>query len=156
VRDVWEDFLGQIEGGGDMPEVIRNFPLKLKKKSGDTLDVLMTKILVRDEAGNLAGAHVVAVDVTEEKRATEALRVSEERFRKLYTQTPVMMCALDDDGRIKDISNHWCRALGYKREEVLGRPGDDFFTEDTVRCIEDYRSCSPSVLKSAKARWTWS
>ncbi|MHC5079079.1 MAG: PAS domain S-box protein [Planctomycetota bacterium] len=145
-----ENFFHRGLTGGDLSEYFKNAPVRMRKKDGTAIDVFMTTIFELDADHNINGMLSVAVDVTEEKKAVDALRVSEERFRKLYTQTPVMMCAIEDDGRIKDISNHWCRTLGYKREEVLGMPGTDFFTQDTVRCLDDFHTCAPGFLKSAK------
>lgn len=54
-------------------------------------------------------------------------------LRALYEETPVMMHAIDAEGRIEMVSNLWLAALGYTREEVLGRPSTDFLTEESAR-----------------------
>jgi PAS domain S-box-containing protein len=61
----------------------------------------------------------------------EELRLSEERYRRLYNQTPVMLHSIDDDGRLVSVSDYWLETLGYERSEVLGRRTTEFLTESS-------------------------
>jgi PAS domain S-box-containing protein len=74
---------------------------------------------------------VTGHDVTDRKRMEEELRRSEERFRNLCTQAPVMLLSFDPDGRIRDVSNYWLQTTGYERHEVVGREGWQFITPDS-------------------------
>jgi len=76
-------------------------------------------------------------DITERKRAEEALRESEERYRTLYQKTPVMVHSIDRDARLINVSDYWLETLGYEREEVLGRSIVEFYTENARRYAED-------------------
>ena len=53
----------------------------------------------------------------------------EERFRKLYMETPVIMHSLNKEGTIVEANEEWLTALGYEREEVIGHHWEDFMTE---------------------------
>ncbi|MBI4797684.1 MAG: PAS domain S-box protein [Desulfarculus sp.] len=71
---------------------------------------------------------------TEIQRRTSAeneLRHSEERYRALYQRTPAMLHSIDHDGRLVSVSDHWCEALGYQPEEVIGQKLTDFLAEDS-------------------------
>jgi PAS domain S-box-containing protein len=70
----------------------------------------------------------IAIDITDTKLAEAALQASEERFRELYNSTPVMMHSADGNGRIVSVNEHWLTTLGYRREEVVGRRGEEFIT----------------------------
>gem|GEM_PF-547664 len=59
------------------------------------------------------------------------LRESEERYRGLYQNTPVMLHSIDNAGLLASVSDTWCRKLGYTREEALGRNVLDFLTEES-------------------------
>jgi PAS domain S-box-containing protein len=67
-------------------------------------------------------------DVTLHDRTEAVLRDSEERYRSLYANTPVMMHSIDAEGRLVSVSNAWLEGLGYTREEVIGRRSVEFLT----------------------------
>jgi PAS domain S-box-containing protein len=71
-------------------------------------------------------------DIVEHKRAEEALRQSEQKFRLLYDNAPLGYQSLDEDGLIIEINQTWLDILGYAREEVIGRWIGDFLTPDYV------------------------
>jgi len=65
------------------------------------------------------------------------LRKNEERFRDLYEKTPAMLHSIDESGRIASISNAWLAAMGYERDEVIGRPSTDFLTAGSKRYADE-------------------
>lgn len=67
-----------------------------------------------------------------EQEAT-ALALSEERFRTLYSCTPLPLHSMDREGRIEHVSDAWLELLGYSREEVVGRPLFEFMTDASAR-----------------------
>src|SRR6266571_1724398 len=52
-------------------------------------------------------------DITARKQIEEALRGSEERFRHLYNDTPVMLHSIDQEGRLVSVSDYWLEVLGF-------------------------------------------
>lgn len=71
------------------------------------------------------------------KRAESALRTSEEKYRALYSNTPVMMHSIDSEGKLIGVNNHWLSSLGYEREEVIGRRLVEFLTPESRQFAED-------------------
>lgn len=67
--------------------------------------------------------------IAERKWAEQALSESEERYRTLYNNTPVMMHSIDRDGRLISVNNYWLEVLDYERSEAIGRRSIDFLTE---------------------------
>jgi len=61
-------------------------------------------------------------DITEQKRAEEALRQSEERFSKAFHSSPAALSiTLLEDGRLLEVNAAFLRMTGFTREEVIGR-----------------------------------
>ena len=76
-------------------------------------------------------------DITVRKQVEEELRRSEERYRRLYNDTPVMLHSIDHEGRLVSVSNYWLETLGYTRDEVLGRKTSEFLTEASKRYAKE-------------------
>lgn len=64
-------------------------------------------------------------DVTARKRAEEALRESEERFRSTFEQAAVGVAHVAPDGRFLRVNEKLCRILDYSRDELLARTFQD-------------------------------
>lgn len=61
-------------------------------------------------------------DVSERKRAEEALRRSEERFAKAFRSSPApMLVSTIDEGRIIDANDRWLSLFGRERAQWIGR-----------------------------------
>jgi PAS domain S-box-containing protein len=78
--------------------------------------------MTRDAQGRPRHLVLLAQDITDRKRAEEALRLSEARFSQLFRNSPAAL-ALGRlrDGRIIDANDHWLELFGYERHEVIGR-----------------------------------
>ena len=64
-------------------------------------------------------------DVTERKQAEQALKESEERFRKL-TEATFEGIAISEKGKILEANDRFCAMFGYECEEVIGMDVLDF------------------------------
>jgi PAS domain S-box-containing protein len=72
-------------------------------------------------------------DITWRHDAEIALRDSNRLLRQLYEQTPAMLHSIDTEGLILSVSDRWLEAMGYLREDVIGRRALEFFSEDSRR-----------------------
>ncbi len=80
-----------------------------------------------DSGGNRVGTIGVATDVTEKRRAEQALQTSELRYRNLFEKNLAGVYRMALDGRILDCNDSFAHIFGYtSREEVLNCPAWDF------------------------------
>ncbi|HZS41710.1 MAG TPA: PAS domain S-box protein [Polyangia bacterium] len=67
---------------------------------------------------------VVARDLRERRQADEALRLSEERFSKIFHANPAAISVTRlSDNRFVDVNDRFLATTGFSREEVIGRTG---------------------------------
>jgi len=76
-------------------------------------------------------------DVTEQKQAMKALQKSEERHRIYFENISDVIFSIDPDFKIINISPSVGRILGYKPEEMIGKP------------IQDLKVLEPDSLEKA-------
>lgn len=83
-----------------------------------------------DEEGNFVGIIESIRDITEHKRAEEALRESEERFRRITENMSDMVCELDGSGIYQYLTPSYLRILGYAPRDLLGNSAFDLVHPD--------------------------
>jgi sigma-B regulation protein RsbU (phosphoserine phosphatase) len=99
-------------------------------RSGDVRWVEDRTSVVRDADGNKTHNQGVLVDITERKLAEEELRKSEEKFRRIVETAGEGFLLMDENLRIVDVNDAYCKLLGYSREELIGKTPLDLATED--------------------------
>jgi len=104
---------------------------------------------VRDKNGTLLGYSKVTRDVTERKKAEEAIRHSEAQFRALFEFSPDAIIASDSEGRITEMNARVESMFGYARGELIGQPVDLLVPE---RFRQSHPSHRKDYASSARAR----
>ncbi len=75
-------------------------------------------------------------DITERKRAEEAVRISEDKFAKVFQASPdIIVLTSLNDGRLVDVNERLKDATGYIPEEIIGKRTDElqFWVDPTER-----------------------
>lgn len=91
---------------------------------------------LRDDAGKVSGVVGVAIDVTERRQAAEALRESEERYRRLVELSPETI-AVHSEGKLVYVNAAGVGVLGAARaEELIGKPVLDLVHPDYVEFVK--------------------
>jgi len=87
------------------------------RKDGTRFPVEYTSTPIRED-GDLLGAVVTFKDTTERKRDDDALRDSEERFRKIFEEGPLGMAIVGLDYRFVAVNSALCQMLEYSEREL--------------------------------------
>jgi len=88
------------------------------ERDGNPFWVEVSASPVKDDSGNIVQVVHVARDISERKRAEEALRVSEERYRTLYESSRDGIATANLKGFITECNQAYADMLGYSREEL--------------------------------------
>jgi PAS domain S-box-containing protein len=88
------------------------------------------------------------VDITGRKRAQEALRASENRYRTLFEKSPASITLLDKSGVVIDCNESTEKLIGYSKEEIIGEPFEKLPTldpKDLPKLKETYEKLSKGL-----------
>ncbi|HUU62812.1 MAG TPA: PAS domain S-box protein [Dehalococcoidia bacterium] len=116
----------------------RTLEVEQYRKDGSTVWSELEIAFLRDADGQAIGIVGVSRDITERKRAEEALRESEEKIRNIFESILDAIVVSDLEGHIIDENDAALRIQGYSsKEEVIGKSGFEFIAEeDRARAIQ--------------------
>lgn len=109
-----------------------------------------------DEEGDLSGALHIMTDITERKRAEQALKESEEKFRTIFETANDAIFILDEKGNFKDVNRIAYERLGYAKEEMLSKNVSQIdspeFAAKVPERIAELKKYGKAVFESAHVR----
>ena len=121
--------------------------LMLDQETGETKWFLTTKIPFRDGQGRIAGLVGLNRDITQRKRAEEAVRQSENLFHSLIESLPQNIFSKDLEGRFTFVNQRYCQMHGKSLAEMIGKT--DFDIHPRV-LAEKYRADDQQVIATGR------
>ena len=115
------------------------------RKDGTQLEVDVTVAPIKNSSGEIVGASTIARDITERKKADEALRESQSTLQNIIDGSPAFIFLKDKDGRFITINKLLEKSLGMKREELKGKTDYDIFPKEIA---DYYRKNDRQVLET--------
>jgi PAS domain S-box-containing protein len=111
-------------------ESIRDVELQMKHKAGHPIWVNLSVEPVKDSSGNVTESRSVVIDVTEHKRAEEALRENEKKYRALVEDMPALTCRFLPDGSLSFVNSSYSSFFNKEPEELVGQNFFQFIPEE--------------------------
>jgi len=114
------DLIRQLQSG----EPIRNLEASFRRKDGTLITTLLSADKV-DYQGQQCSL-IMASDISERKRIENALRESQERLRATFNNAGVGIVEVEgDQDRYTAVNERFCRILGYRCDELVGKSVHD-------------------------------
>lgn len=117
-------------------KVPSRYDFKGIRKDGSIIYLEVDAVALR-EGEELVGTRSYLWDITEQKRAEEALRESEERFRSVVENSYEGILILDDNFKLIYCNDELCRMSGYSRKDIIGQDFRQFLDEESKALVTD-------------------
>ncbi|MGN6747316.1 MAG: PAS domain S-box protein [Xanthobacteraceae bacterium] len=117
---------------------VRGVELLIERPDGSRVSVLMNAAPLTDAAGRIDGAICSFQELTERKRAEEALRASEAELQSVINRTPFMLVRCGRDLRYRFVSEAYAHLIDRGRDEVLGKTVDEVIGARGLKTLQPY------------------
>jgi PAS domain S-box-containing protein len=98
-----------------------------------------------EKDGAVIGVQAILRNIAERKRAEQALKKSEDRYRKVFDSISDFIFTHDSEGRFLTMNRATAEALGYPAAELIGRPLADFMLPEPGEAF--YKEYLPEIKK---------
>jgi PAS domain S-box-containing protein len=119
-----EGYLEAFEKGS-----VKDYPLEIRNKNGRITPVIYNASVYRNEAGKVIGVFAAARDITERKKAEEAVRLAYAYNRSLIEAGLDPLVTIAPDGKITDVNKATEMVTGLPRDHLIGTDFSMYFTE---------------------------
>jgi PAS domain S-box-containing protein len=132
---VHPDDVGNLITGRDTLSVVTDLEFRVVRPGGETRWLRSRVEPVRPEHGRPTRLATIIEDITEERALHEALRESEERFRRLAESSKDVITRSSPDAVLHYVSPASRAVYGFEPDELIGRSGWEFIHPDDLTAL---------------------
>ena len=112
---------------------------RFRRKDNTAIWTIVSATPVLNDEQQFRGSFAMVTDITERRRAEEAIRETESRFRSIIENTDAGYFFIDKDGYIRNVNSAWLRLYRYdSADEVLGQHFTVIQNVDDVEKAEEF------------------
>ncbi len=108
---------------------------QINHRNGNVIDVEINGRLIKQKR-KYVGLGVIR-DITERKRAEEALATREEYYRTLFDLSPSGIIVEDTEGKIIEVNDTFCKLMGYQMNELINKNVKTFVPEEKHQTVNN-------------------
>ncbi len=101
--------------------------LEMVRPDGTTRWLIARGLVQRDAAGRIVSLRGTVKDITERKRAEDALLASREMFQAIWDNCPATIFVKDLQGRFVDHNLLFSKEMALPREQIIGKTDEELF-----------------------------
>jgi PAS domain S-box-containing protein len=102
------------------------------RKDGSRLDISLVISPIKSATGEVVGASAIARDITQRKRAEQALGQEIEERRRIFETSQDLILVTDTKGTFVQVSPSSMTILGYQAAEMIGHTAVEFIHPDDL------------------------
>jgi PAS domain S-box-containing protein len=130
-RRIFRDARIVIETG-----ILRNLEYTLIHRNGELIPIEISASLILDILGKPDGIIGIMRDISERKKAEEALKNSELRFRSIWENSNDGMSLTNSEGNIVAVNRAYCSLIGIEERDLVGKPFTCIFATEECEDID--------------------
>ena len=128
---------------------------EIQTKLGERRLVVWNNTMLRNIEGQVIGTSSIGEDITERKKAEQALRDREAKLQSIFLAAPVGI-GMVIDRVIQEANEMLCQITGYDREELIGQDSRILYLSDREYeyvGTEKYRLLKEHELGTVETKW---
>ncbi len=114
------------------------YETRLRGADGESRWFLTRAVPLRDAQGNIRRWYGVTTDIEDRKQAEEARAEIEEQWRAAFVSNPTMYFIVDTARDIVVVNRFGAEQLGYRVDELIGRPVLSVFHEPDREAVQNH------------------
>ena len=127
-REAHQKGMERFHQSGEGPVLGKRIEITALRKNGEEFPIELSIAALKNDDGHFFSAFLR--DITQQKKAQEAIRESEEKYRGMIENMELGLLEVDTNHVIVRPYQHFCNMIGYSPKELIGKNALDLFVSE--------------------------